>query len=628
MRRRSLGKAFPDQVIKARHSSKLHGGSFHGTGWEDVLVPHYQTPRGEENTISLWKITLIAVIAIFAFTGLFTRMFHLQVVNGQDNRDLADSNRVRIRVIHAPRGVIYDRNGKVLAQNDPGFRMVEKNDTGETKTTFLSRDQALTMEVKNDPKFNELEVDTIRAYPQGPSVAHILGYVGELNGDELKDVAYSDYKLGDRIGRSGVEQVYERVLRGTDGAEIIEVDAQGKKLQSLRTIDPIPGQNLYLSIDADLQRQAFLALQEGVQKVGACCGTVIGQDPKNGQILTLVSFPSFDANAFNDPKRSSEVSGYFTDPNAPLLNRAIAGTYPPGSTFKISSALAGLSSGKITKDTKYEDTGIMHLGPYSFANWYFTEYGKKEEGGVDVIKALQRSNDIYFYQIGHTIGEEIIGKVAQQIGMGKKLGIDLPGEVDGLIPDDAWKQKHIGEAWYPGDTLHMSIGQGFVLTTPLQVLAETAFIADNGQLFQPHLALKVTQPDGSLVKEFNYQPIAKNVFKPEDIETIKQGLSLVPKQGGTAWPFFNFSVQTAGKTGTAEFGDPKNKTHAWYTSYGPEQDPSIVLTVLVEAGGEGSNAAAPIAKQIYTWYFSPDKTHIQSLDVAPLATQSAKTFGE
>lgn len=627
MKRKSLGKAFPDQVIKVHHSSKIHNNKMSGSGWEDVLVPHYQTPRGQENTISLWKLTLIAVVAIFALMGLFTRMFHLQVINGQENRDLADSNRVRIRVIHAPRGVIYDRNEKVLARNDPGFRLVEKNDKGETKSTFLTRDQALTLEAKNDPKFNELEVDTIRSYPQGPSVAHILGYVGEMNAEEMKDAQYAGYKLGDRVGRSGVEEVYERVLKGTDGAEIIEVDAVGKKLRSLRTIDPIPGQNLYLSIDADLQRQTFLALQGGVQKSGACCGAAVAQDPKTGQILALVSFPSFDANAFNDPQRSSEVANYFTDPHAPLLNRVIGGTYPPGSTFKITTALAALSSGKITKDTKYEDTGVMHLGPYSFANWYFTQHGRKE-GSVDLLKALQRSNDIYFYQIGNLIGEKIMGDVAKQLGMGKKLGIDLPGEVDGLIPTNEWKEENIGESWYPGDSLHMSIGQGFVLTTPLQILAQTSFIADNGQLIQPHLGLKITHPDGSLVKEFKYEPIAKDIFKAEYIDTIKQGLSLVPKNGGTAWPFFNFSIPTAGKTGTAEFGDPKNKTHAWYTAYAPEDNPSIVMTVLVEAGGEGSSVGGPIVKQVFNWYFNPDKTNLKNLDIAPVATASARSLGE
>ncbi len=627
IRRKSLGKAFPDQLIKVHHSSKIHGQKHSGISWEDVLVPHYQNPHGEENNISLWKLILIATISIFAITGLFTRIFHLQVINGQENRDLADSNRVRIRVIHAPRGVIYDRNGKVLAQNDPGFRLVQKNEKGEAKITFLTRDQALLLESKKDPQFNDLEVDTIRSYPLGPSVAHILGYVGEMNAEEMRDIQYAGYKLGDRVGRSGVEEVYERVLKGDDGAEIIEVDAAGKKLRSLRTIDPVPGQNLYLSIDADLQRQTYVALQEGVTKVGSCCGAAVAQDPHTGQILALVSYPSFDANAFNDIKRSAEVTRYFTDPHAPLLNRVIGGTYPPGSTFKIASALAGLSSGKITKETVYEDTGVMYLGPFSFANWYYTEYGKKE-GSVDVIKALQRSNDIYFYQVGHLIGEEILGSVAKQIGMGKKLGIDLPGEVDGLIPNNEWKVKHIGEEWYPGDSLHMSIGQGFVLTTPLQILSQTSFIADDGQLIQPHLALKITHQDGSVVKEFKYEPIAKDVFKKEDIETVKKGLSLVPKNGGTAWPFFNFSVPTAGKTGTAEFGDPKDKTHAWYTSYAPETNPTIALTVLVEAGGEGSSAAGPIAKQIYTWYFNPDKSHLTSLENAPLSTQSAKAFGE
>ncbi len=229
--------------------------------------------------------------------------------------------------------------------------------------------------------------------------------------------------------------------------------------------------------------------------------------------------------------------------------------------------MAGVSSVAVTAQTQVEDTGIMYLGSFSFANWYFTEYGRKE-GMVDIIKALQRSNDIFFYRVGQMVGEKVLGETAVKIGMGKKLGIDLPGEADGLIPDNAWKEENIGESWYPGDSLHMAIGQGFVLATPLQILTATAFVADDGNLIQPHLVTKITQPGSTdaIVKQFRYEPIVKDIFSKEEIGLVKQGLATVPKDGGTAWPFFGFSVPTAGKTGTAEVGDPKNRTHAWYTS--------------------------------------------------------------
>ncbi len=307
-----------------------------------------------------------------------------------------------------------------------------------------------------------------------------------------------------------------------------------------------------------------------------------------------------------------------------MLNRAIGGIYPPGSTYKISSALAGLNSGKITPQTIIEDTGIMRIDKFTFANWYFTQYGRKE-GSVDIVKALQRSNDIYFYQLGQTVGEVELGKASKMLGLGDKSGIDIPGESEGLVPDNDWKEKEIGDVWYPGDTLHMSIGQGYVLTTPLQISNMTAYIAADGKQFPPRIAHQIKTPGGTVVKEFRFDPINKANFKKEDLQVIKKGLSLVPINGGTAWPFFNFPFPTAGKTGTAEFGDLK-KTHAWYTSYAPIDKPEITITTMIEGGGEGSTTASPIAKEIYRWYFSPDK-HNLIKDINPLATESA-TLGE
>lgn len=618
-RRKKLGLAFKDELSKVNRPYGHFGKKSRDLQWQDHFLPNFR-PEDETEKVSPWRLITLACICLVVFFGLFVRLFHLQVVQGKENRELADSNRIQIKIIHAPRGVIYDRGGKILAENNPGFRLKEK---------FIGRDEALALEARGDKAVDELEVDAIRYYPLGPVTAHILGYVGQISEEELKDPKYTGYRMGDRIGRSGVEQIYETYLRGKDGAEIIEVDASGRKLRSLRKVDPIPGKNLYLAIDADLQKVAFDSLKSGLEKVGSCCGAVVGVNPKSGEVLVLASLPSFDGNAFTDPKRNEEVGGYFNDPMSPMLNRAISGTYPPGSTFKIASALAGLSSGKVTAQTQIEDTGVMYLGPWSFANWYFTEYGRKE-GMVDVVKALQRSNDIFFYRVGEMVGEKILGEAATKIGFGKKLGIDLPGEADGLIPDNDWKEENIGVSWYPGDSLHMAIGQGYVLATPLQVLASTAFIADNGNLIQPHLAVKVTQPgDGSaIVKQFRFEPIVKGIFKQEEIDLVKKGLEAVPKDGGTAWPFFGFSVPTAGKTGTAEFGDPKNKTHAWYTSYAPADEPQVALTVLAEAGGEGSNAPALITKDIYTWYFNPDKSNIKSLDNYAIATESARTLGE
>lgn len=602
MTTRKLGKAFADELSK----STSRFGHFKKrkileNDWAPLLVPHYQHHSAYVTTE--WRFIALFIVVLIAFFGLFLRIFHLQIVMGVTNRDLADSNRVQVKIIHAPRGVIYDRSGRVLADNNPGFRIHDPQDPSVGKYQIISRDVALEYEAKNDPKFSQLEIDTIRAYPEKLVSAHILGYVGEISPDELKEPQFTGYKAGDRIGKGGIEEVFENILKGKDGAEIVEVDVQGKKLRSLRKVEPIPGNNIHLAIDIDLQRYVFGLLKETITKVGACCGAALVSDPKTGEILTLVSYPSYDPNAFTDPTRGGEIIAYFEDKQTPLLNRAIAGVYPPGSTFKITSALAGLISGKVSASDQIEDTGIINLGPYTFANWYFTGYGKTE-GLVDMVKALQRSNDTYFYKLGEKVGEKTLGEVAKRVGFGKKVGIDLPAEVEGLIPTNEWKQENLGEVWFPGDTLHMAIGQGFILATPLQILNQTALIANNGQLIRPHLATYATSASGLLIKDFKYKPDSKDIFKQEDLDIIKRGLSQVTKIGGTAWPFFNFSIPSAGKTGTAEFGDPKGRTHAWYLAYAPEADPVIAVVVLIEAGGEGSSVASPVVKDIMRRYFN------------------------
>ncbi len=638
MKRRKLGHLFNEGIFRSKKGSGLKGHSAI-INWEDAFIPNFENEDPEEH-ISPWRLVIVASVFLIIFFGIFVRLFHLQVVKGSESRAMADNNRVQLRLIHAPRGVIYDRNSRVIAENNPGFRINDENYCKGKNSCFITRDQALSMEAKSDPLFATLEIDAIRNYPFAESTSVVVGYVGQITQDELDTLnqkqdkplhninpfsaEYFDrYKVGDRIGRAGLEEQYEVMLRGTDGAEVIEIDAQGHKLRTLRKIDPIPGHNLYTSIDVDLQKWSYKALKNSAIKAKSCCGAVVVSDPTTGEILTLASYPTYDSNVFTDPNKNEKVGDYFQDINSPLLNRAISGVYPPGSTFKITSSLAGLVSGKITKDTLIEDTGVMSLGPFKFANWYFTSYGRTE-GMVNLVKALQRSNDIYFYRIGEKMGEVELGKVAREIGFGQKSGIDIPGEQAGLIPSDSWKRQTFDQGWYPGDTLHMAIGQGFMLATPLQIQNQTSLIAAHGKMYKPHVVTKITSAGGSTVEQLNPQLIQSDKFKTDFIDTIHKGLSLVPKDGGTAWPFFNFKIPTAGKTGTAEFGDRNNNTHAWYTAYAPEDDPKIVVTSLVEAGGEGSTVASPIVKEIFTWYFNNDKSNIRSLDAVPIASDSAK----
>lgn len=607
-----FGKAFKDELEKASNQTHhFHKKRDTGFDWQDSLL----TGRVEQNSttpLSIWrKVFLIILVMVFFSIGVF-RLFHLQIVQGSYSRDLADSNRIQVKIIHAPRGVIYDRNGKILAQNEPGFRLVEGK-----KISHLSRDQALKLEVENVPKASNLEIDSNRTYAMGYRTAHVLGYVGEITEEELDEPRLSGvYKLGDKIGRSGIEQAYEKVLKGVDGGEIIEVDSSGKKIRTLRKTESLPGQNLILTIDGDLQSTSFDELQKTIKKQGVCCGAIVAQHPQTGEVLSLVSYPSFDPLNVSEAIRAA---------NAPLLNRTIGGVYPPGSTYKIASSLAGLASGKVTESTIVEDTGVISLGPFKFSNWYFTQYGKTE-GAVDIVKALKRSNDTFFYRVGEWVGEKGLAEVSKKLGLGKKLGIDIPGEEEGVIPDNNWKVKNIGEVWYPGDSLHMAIGQGFVLSTPLQISNLISTIAADGLQYPPHLVSKITDRSGKTIKEYQYESVNRD-FNKDYLKLIKTGLEQVPKNGGTAWPFFTFPIPTAGKTGTAEFGDAK-KTHAWYTSYAPADDPKIAVTVLVEAGGEGSSIAAPVVKEIYRNFFSTDKKNLIKDINAPIATDSARTLGE
>ena len=341
---------------------------------------------------------------------------------------------------------------------------------------------------------------------------------------------------------------------------------------------------MHLTIDLKLQQLIADNFPKG-QK-----GAVIASNPQNGEVLALFSSPSFDPH---------DISKVLNDSSAPLFNRAIAGTYPSGSTFKIITSAAGLESGKIDKNTEIEDVGELIIGPYRFPNWYWLEYGGKD-GFVNVVRAIKRSNDIFFYKVGELVGLDNMVEMAKRFGLSQKTGVDLPHEATGLMPTEEWKQKVIGDNWYLGDTYHLAIGQGYLLVTPIQVNAMTNVIANGGKLCRPHLT-KDTSDGGSAEggDSSEVDGYCKDVgLKKETIDLIKEGMHEVCMAGGTAWPFFDFTTPVGCKTGTAEFGDPKDRTHAWFTIFAPLDNPTISMTVLVEGAGEGSNEAAPIAKKV------------------------------
>lgn len=624
--RMKLGKAFSDSVHLQSKTKSLIKSDEKRSWW-----------------LGAGRVLIFSSTLFVAFFILIWRLFDLTVVQGHHFRALADENRTRELVRHAPRGILLDRTGKPIAQNIPQYRLLSPCEGTAVSSSCVKRltvDEGKALSEKGLPGGTYLEVDYLRQYVNPDSIAHVVGYTGELSEKELNDDYYQlrKYAPGDRVGRVGAEAVYEDKLRGRNGRELVEVNAEGKALRTLGTDPEIPGTNITLSIDADLSRAVADAFPTG-QK-----GAVIVSKPDTGEVLALYSSPSFSPNAFTEGISPQAYKVLADNPDRPMFDRALGGVYPPGSTFKLVVALAGLEEGAFTKDTQVEDTGVITIGPFSFPNWYFLQYGKKE-GNVDLAKAIARSNDIYFYKLGEELGITKIAAWAHKVGIGKPLGIELGGEASGTMPDPAWKNDFFrseqdkaarNNLWYLGDTYHVSIGQGYVLTTPIQVNTWTNIIANGGKLCKPTI-----EKSGSLSKS---HPCAELGIKKETIDAITEGMAEACATGGTGWPLFDFKIpnkhadeeaqaatasaapQTytyvpiACKTGTAEFGHPLNHTHAWFTSFAPfpaasgPQDasgnttihgtPEISVTVLVEGAGEGSSVAGPIAKEIFEYWFS------------------------
>jgi len=471
---------------------------------------------------------------------LVGRLGFLQLVEGDYYRVLADENRVQLIKLGADRGVIYDRFGEVLVRNSPEGR----------------------------------------EYVYDKAMAHVIGYVGEVSEEELES-----YSMGDIIGKMGIEQEYDQVLRGQAGGILVEKDTDGQVVREIGRRESIAGQSLQLTIDAGLQRRAD-------EVMAGRKGAVVASDPHSGEILALVSSPSFDP---------GKVERYLDNKDLPMFNRTISGEYPPGSVFKIVTATAALEEGKVDEQTEIEDTGEIKVGIWRFGNWYYDQYGQKD-GVLKIVRAIARSNDIFFYKLGEWLGIELLSDWAKYFGLAIQSGIDIPGEAFGLMPTPDWKEEYKGEDWYLGDTYITAIGQGNILMTPLQVNRMAGVIASNGKLCQPLVVAHETE-DG---KQGNCQQLD---ISDKTLASIKEGMKQVCETGGTAWPFFEFKVKgnriyVVGKTGTAEFGDVEERTHAWFTGFAPAEEPEIVITVLLEAAGEGSYQAAPVAKELLSYWFS------------------------
>jgi len=607
--------------------------------WSAIFGP-FPKRRGRPHSGErrIWSFIPFHLLALLLFLVLTGRLFELAVVGGANYLALSEGNRVRIQILRAERGVIYDREGCVLARNVPGFRLSADLQPGDSvddltaeaeilseilgipadailqkvlstqPVSWLDRDAALKVELAADrlPHFT-LEVDPQRWYESPAAFAHVLGYTGEISGEELVQRSFSRYFLGDRMGRSGLESFYEMYLHGTAGSRILESDASGGGTRRLYENPSSPGQAVVTTLDAALQEKSFEVLAEAVRQKGATGGAVVAQDPRTGEVLALVSYPSFDANVFSGRVRVEDYQGLLGDPREPLFNRALSGLYPPGSTFKIVTATAALEEEVIDPSEQILDEGGIAVGPFFFPDW--------KEGGhglVDLRKAIAESCDTYFYIVGGGFGSqpglgvERLAKWARLFGLGQTTGIDLVGEAGGLVPDEAWKQEVRGEPWYIGNTYHMAIGQADLLVTPLQLNNLTSVIANGGTLFQPFLVSRIEDGSGRSGIDFNPHVLSQDFIAPENLHEVAEGMRAAVLEGGTAYPLRTLEFSSAGKTGTAEFGLERAgsyKTHAWFTCFAPYEEPRITLTVFLEGGGEGSHDAAPVAREILEWYF-------------------------
>ncbi|OGD84544.1 hypothetical protein A2696_01925 [Candidatus Curtissbacteria bacterium RIFCSPHIGHO2_01_FULL_41_13] len=525
-------------------------------------------------------------LAAFLITLLFlARLFMLTVVEGQKNRTLAENNRIRLVEVEAPRGKILDRNGNILADSEKVYFLEKDGKLQQIISDQAKELQKLGLANENfSGELGKISVEIARRYPLSVDAAHVLGYTSVVQGDEVK----KGQSKVQAVGRLGLEQNYNDFLTGKPGGKLIEVDARERKVSILGERAAVGGRNIYSTIDLPLQKIAYELLAQHTQSVGTKKGAVVAQNPQTGEILALASSPSFDP---------EDIGKSVSDLEKPFFNRATQGSYPPGSIFKIVTALAGLDSGLIDENTQIEDVGEFELGSSKFSNWFFNQYGKRD-GVLKIQKAIARSNDIFFYRVAEKVGLETLRRMAIKLGFGQKTGIDLPAEAVGLVPDEVWKKSAYGQDWFLGDTMHMGIGQGFLLATPIQINMATSYMA-SGKLMKPYLVSKIDGESGSAVN-LGSKVLGQDLVSRANFDLVRSGMRDACRVGGTGAPFFNAPYEVGCKTGTAEktLGNP----HAWFTVFAPFDKPTIAVTILIEDGGEGSVVAAPVAREIINWW--------------------------
>ena len=567
------------------------------------------------------------VLIFISFAILLANLWYLQVIKGQEYEQRAINNCIRSLVEEAPRGEVYDRNGKLLITNRPSVNFsvipaeMEDDDSLPYKLSkiinleesqivdklqkfsnhpfqaqILKRDldknQIVAIEEqKYKFKGTILTVQPERKYLYKDLASHILGYVNEISGEELKKPEYSHLAGGDVVGKSGIEKYYDSYLRGKKGNKEVEVDALGREVLTLKLNKPVAGHDVYLTIDSELQKFIQDLMFEKR-------GSIIVSEPDTGKIMAMVSQPGFDLNVFTQQISEEQWQNIAQSKENILCNRGIQGIYPPGSVFKLITAIAALEEGIVNLDEKVYCPGYYKLGDSTFKCW--NEAG---HGNQTFLKAITNSCNVFFYTIGQRLGIDKLNYYAKMFGLGEISGIDLPGELEGLVPSQEWKEITFDQIWYPGDTVNLSIGQGYLLTTPLQIHNMLCIIANEGKVCEPFLVEKISKQSGEEVKLFKPEIIREINISAETFQIIKKGMRMVIKDG-TGWNAKVEGVDIAGKTGTAQ--NPQGENHAWFVGFAPADNPEICLTVFIEHGGDGSQTAATIAGGIIKHYFQQE----------------------
>ena len=574
---------------------------------------------------------LIAGYIIIGFLFILTiRLWQLQILQGSEYRKLSEENRLRIVKVAAPRGIIFDRNGIPLVKNTPYYSVslnphvleridvsnlaellkIDRNSLEEKIREHQKRSLYEPLRVKEGLSVKEIaliearrsdfpglaiDVDVTRDYLFGRVGAHLIGYLGKPNEFQARSPDFKDVPSDAFIGQWGIERLYDRQLRGIPGGKIIEVDALGRELRLLKGKSPTRGDDIWLAMDIHVQKEAE-------ESFGDKTGAMVAIKPDTGELLAFISKPSFDPNLFARGIKYKQWEELTQNRRLPLLNRALQSQYPPGSTFKIVTAIAALEEGSIDEHTK-----VTCNGGIAYGRWHFGCWRKTGHGTVSLHRALVESCDVYFYDAGKKLGIDKIAAYARELGLGKGTGLELAKERSGLIPDTRWKEEKRNQPWYLGETFNAAIGQGYVAVTPFQMAQLTSTVANGGYIYRPSLLRMTDKPE----------PAGKAKIKQETLDMVKKGLcGVVNENGGTGYVAKSSMVSICGKTGTAQvvglrkdskYLSEMHRDHAWFVAFAPYESPEIALSVMVEHGGHGGAAAAPIAKKAIEAYLKSGK---------------------